>query len=528
MIDNSGLVSESIIEKSVPLPSGSAVPVKNLDLKHPEFKALQNVWTRLTLLYAGGWALKEKAELFLVRRPKEIGDVYQARLSNFTYHNHIGTALDWYSSELFEEDPHIQPNQTGADGKPAPKKLNTEENLFYNRFLLDCDRGGTSFVDTFRKVFSQVLLYKKSYVLMDLPSTTGINFPNQKIQKDSGALDPYLCVFSPLEAINWELDEYGNLNWIIFAAQYRISEPKIGSKVVDRWFFYDRQRFEVYERKHDEDEKSAPDKAVADLIDSGTHLMAKNNVVPVSVIEVPDGLWLANRALLAALSHLNTDNVLDWALFMAALCMPIIFSDSDVQPTLTEAGFIKLGKDDKYEWAEPQGLSFKHLADRLQELTENIFRSFYLIHQGRSGRATPTAQSGVSKQLDMMPSKDILKMFGDLLRAFMQQVLNMVAKAKGHAIEWDIRGFEFKEDISDAEVTTISDALALDIPSPTLEKEVHKRLAKALTPDANPSIHRQMFEEIDAAPDKVGDLPEHVIRAAISAWAQLFPKEAAR
>lgn len=478
--------------------------VKKLNYPHPEYKMLRSTWYKLGLLYAGGWALFNEAELLLVRRPKELSDVYQARLSKFTYENHLGTALDWYASELFEEDPHIEPTMMDdGTGKRDVTKLNAKQTKFYDQFLLDCDRAGTSFVDLFRKAFQNLLLYGKTYVVMDLPATAPGDFANLEDQKTSGALNPYLCVYSPLEAINWELDTYGNLNWIIFAVNFHRGNPQEEQQVINRWYYYDRTEFQVWEYAHSEEEKNPPNEAKAQLVAQGRHMLASRNVVPVSLLQVPDGLWLANRAMLAAQSHLNTDNVLDWALFLAALAMPVITSDADIQPTLSEAGFIKLPGDSKFEWTEPQGTSFRHLADRLGELTENIFRSFYLIHQGRSGRATPSAQSGVSKQMDMMPSRDILKMFGDLLRAFMQRVLNRVSQSMpgDTDLQWDIRGFEFKDDISDAEVQTIADALLLKVPSETFEKEAYKRIARALTPDANPSVHRKMFEEIDAAED---------------------------
>lgn len=477
----------------------NTVKVENIDQKHPEYKVLSDTWNKLGLLYAGGWALKSAAELFLIRRPKELTDVYQARLNMFTYVNHLGTALDWYASELFEEDPHIQALAKSKGGTENTDKVSADLKAFYDTFLLDCDNAGTSFVDTFRTVFSYVLLYKKAYLLMDLPPAS--DYASLADQKKAGALDPYLCVYSPQSVINWQLDTYGNLDWIIIKVQSRINPPKDTPKIADRWYFYDRQNFEVWQRIHEENEQGTPNNAVAERVAAGRHLLAKFNTVPVQCLQVPDGLWLANRAMLAAISHLNTDNSLYFALFMAALAMPIVMADTDLQINLSEAGYIHLPKDAKFDWTEPKGTSFQHLSDRLNELTENIFRSFYLIHQGRSGRATPSAQSGVSKQMDMMPSKDILKMFGDLVRAFMQRVLNMVAQ--GHnddqAIEWDVRGFEFKDDLSLEEVQAIGEMFTLNIPSDIFEKELSKRVIKAGLPDANPKVIREAFAEVDDA-----------------------------
>ncbi len=492
-----------------PVQTNVATPrkinVAQIDQKHPEYKVLRDTWYKLGLLYASGWAIKSESELFLLRRPKENSDVYQARQGMFTHVNHLGTALDWYCSTLFEEDPHIQAvsKDRKAGEVDTSKDIGADTKTFYDSFLKDCDNAGTSFVDLFRATFQYALLYKKAYIVMDLPPAA--TYSSLEEQKKAGALNPYLCVYSPLDVINWQLDQYGNLDWIIIKVSVRNAQPKKAATMIDRWYFYDRTSFEVWERERPEDEKTPPDGAFAELTTSGNHILAKDNKVPVQVLNLPDGLWLANRAMLAAIAHLNTDNVLNFALFMAALAMPVIFADGNLQVNLSEAGYLQLPEKAKYEWTEPEGTSFQHLANRLSELTENIFRSFYLIHQGRSGRATPSAQSGVSKQMDMMPSKDILKMFGDMLRAFMQRVLDMVAF--GHnddkAIEWDVRGFEFKDDLSLEEVQAIGEMLSLDVPSDMFQKELSKRLAKAGLPDANPSVVRQIFKQIDDAKSRV-------------------------
>ena len=124
----------------------AAAYLKALDAKHPEYTANARAWEDLGLLYCGGHALKAQASRFLVKRPKELSDVYSARLQRFTYQNILGTALGWYQAAMFETDPDIIVKREGGDA-------NEEEQAFYSRFLNDCDKGGTSFVDLYRRVF---------------------------------------------------------------------------------------------------------------------------------------------------------------------------------------------------------------------------------------------------------------------------------------------------------------------------------------------------------------------------------------
>lgn len=473
--------------------------VKFVDLRHPEHTVLEPVWRQLGLLYATGWALRQNASEFLHRRPKELSTVYAARCEHIDHKPHLSTALDYYTSLLFNEDPHIEPVKT-SNGVSAQIDVNDPHRIFYNKFMKNCDKGGTGFVNAFRQVFNFVLLYQSAWVLVDLPAFGDDKYANRGEQEKDGAFEPFLSVFAPHQAINWEYDDYGNVKWCVFKKSTRKSEFAVPNPMVeDRWYYYDQTSYQVWSREHDASEVISPKDAMATLVAHGTHKLAKQNKCPVLQLKVADGLWLANRALLAALSHLNTDNVLGWALFMSALAMPVITGAEDIDTTASETGYISLPKDAKYSWSEPTGHSFKHLSDRIDELKEDIFRAFYLIHQGRSGRATPTAQSGVSKQLDMMPSKDVLKMFGDLLRAYMTQVLDLVSDIRGDELDWDVSGFNFKDDLSDTEVMMFTGLLQLKIPSQTLTNVIYKRLAQRAAADSSEQVLTQIFSEIAAA-----------------------------
>jgi hypothetical protein len=133
---------------------------------------------------------------------------------------------------------------------------------------------------------------------------------------------------------------------------------------------------------------------------------------------------------------------------------------------------------------------------------EDIFRAFYLIAQARNTSATPAAQSGVSKQQDMAPSKKTLSLFGDLLRQAMQKAMNDVSQARGEELQWDVNGFEFPEEPVDGELATINTALAMSIPSLVVERELYKKAVDTLFSDANPELRAAMHREIDAAPAK--------------------------
>lgn len=475
------------------MPFEKLVELKHIDRKHSEWSGLINPWTRMSLLYAGGYQIQAAAEEFLLRRPKELSDIYNARVARFTYTNHVGTAVDYYQAALFETPPTIEPrtmNGTTSD----------QVDSFYNDFQANCDGLNTTLVEAFRKVLKNLLVYQRCFILTDLPSTLG----TARSKADEKELQPYIRIYDPRHIINWSTTPRGELDWAILKLRQLEAQPFEQGKIFDRWYVYDRINYAVYQREVPPDERigGEPETAKAELVREGKHALARQEKVPLHLVDIPDGMWLMNRALLPAIDHLNSDNVLAWALHMSALAMPIITSDEDFTPTLSEAGYIKLPSDAKYQWSEPEGHSLGHLAEREYTLTENIYRAFYLIAQARSQNSTPTAQSGLSKQQDMAPSKKMLGMFGDILQAVIQSTLNRVSAARGDELSWDVRGLEFPEDTPLAEVDVAAETLNLDIPSETFEKELYKKLADTLFPDINPDTRQKIRKEIDEAATK--------------------------
>jgi hypothetical protein len=385
---------------------------------------------------------------------------------------------------------------------PAPPKkpvMPADADEFYKDFDVNCDRAGTPLLEHFREYFKNLLVFGRAATLVDLPKKG--DYATLLEQKQDGALDPYLIQIDPRQIINYQRDKNGKLEWIVYSSRQEIqATPFDKPATFDNWYYFDQKRYAHYRRELAEGERTTPDDAVAELVDEGEHALADEGCVPIIYRELPKGLWLMNRAYSAAKDHLNTDNVLGFALYMAALCMPIVKFDGEFNLALSEAGFIKLPKDAEFEWTEPEGKSFAHLADRIMTLKEEIFRSFYLIAQSRSQKATPMAQSGISKQEDMNAPKKILNLFGDVIRAYVQEVYDYVEKARGGEIEWDVRGLEFPEGPPDEEVDSVAGAQAILVPSITFEKELYKKVVLSMIPDANKSVKDQIFAEIDAAP----------------------------
>jgi hypothetical protein len=466
-----------------------SLPVEQLDAQHPEYACHAIAWDDIDLLYRGGHAIKEHAGRFLVKRPKELSEVYSAREQRFAYQNILGTALGWYQSAMFTEDPDVI-IQRGEKTLPA------DEADFYGDFQRDCTRSGCSMWDVAGEILLDLMLYRSAYILKDLPPQEG-QAVSRADQKANGALDPYLVIYDPRQVINWECDQYGCLAWVVIATTTEQRTFGAKSEVVDRWYYFDREQYGVYEAKRKDNKKAE----VADLVAEGPHAMSDIGEVPVRRVEVKDALWLADRVYTQVLDHLNQDNSYSWALFMANLPVPVIKGEFNGEVKASETAYIHLAENGAFEWAEPSGTSFEHSANRISSLREEIYRQMYLQAQARSNEATPAAQSGISKEQDMAPSKDVLNAFGDVLRRALASILADVAAIRGDTdLTFEVRGFDFSDTDTDQEVKAAESVDTLGIQSDTLRKETHKRVARCLLRDAQPELLKQVEAEIDAAP----------------------------
>jgi hypothetical protein len=83
----------------------------------------------------------------------------------------------------------------------------------------------------------------------------------------------------------------------------------------------------------------------------------------------------------------------------------------------------------------------------------------------------------------------------------MRSVLNRIAEARRDALTIDVTGLD-EFDITDfsSEANDAQSLLGLGIPSPTLKKQVFKRVALKYLSDARQEIKERIEEEIDAEP----------------------------
>jgi hypothetical protein len=498
----------------------SSIEVKKIDCKASTYNQYSVAYQTFADLFQGGSVLQDAVvnrARYLLQKPKEVRDVFKTRQQRFSYTNLLGNIIGWYGAALFKEPAQIIKKLAGvvaaikgalvgtAATPTAPPAIPKESSDFCEAFEKDSDHAGTTFADFWRKVFESAVLHKAAYVLIDLP----VLDPDAPApytldqQTKAGLLNPFLVVYTPSQVINWETDRYGNLTWCIIHVVIEERAAFEKPVTVDYWYYFDTLQVACYKAVREDDHKGYSDTDMADMVEGypRKHAMSDLKRIPVRKVEVPDGLWLANRVFLPLLNHLNLDNAYDFGLYQSALAQLVITGEFDDAITLSEVAYLKLQSGATAEYLEPEGRAYEAISKRLDGLEERIYKACYLMDQARTNKATAAAQSGLSKQQDKTPSRDSLAGLGDVIRPAMQLVYTDVLAVRGLTnVEIDVRGFDFEDKAGVEELDFMISAGQLDIQSDTYRRERDKKAGRRVLSDANPEVLAAMDKEIDANP----------------------------
>jgi hypothetical protein len=204
------------------------------------------------------------------------------------------------------------------------------------------------------------------------------------------------------------------------------------------------------------------------------------------------------KASLLQLEHFNKSNALAWALTMGLFATPVVYTEREWSQVVGEAYYIQLGPNDRFGWTEPEGKVYQIAADNLGRLKEEIYRVCYLLSQAGGPMTSQIAQSGLSKQRDFAITQEVLRAYGDWVKDGIKKVLNLTIAVRQDKIGVDVSGVD-EFDIGDfaGEIGDAERLLALGIGSPTLIKQVQKKLAFQYLSDLRQEMKERIGQEID-------------------------------
>lgn len=126
-----------------------------LNSENAEYSEWKVDWQRYHDAYVGGGEIlrNNNIAMHLIKSEKEKSEVFQERASRAFDDNIFASVMDWYSSTEFRVDPQIT----------TAKSPELED------FQANSDGNGASLSQFFQESFISAMVYKFTWILIDLP-----------------------------------------------------------------------------------------------------------------------------------------------------------------------------------------------------------------------------------------------------------------------------------------------------------------------------------------------------------------------
>ncbi len=467
-----------------------------LDQTHPSYSGPH--LECLGALYSGGRAFKTHIRTFLPQNPVEPDDVYVTRQKEAHYRSYMSTIIDHYTSWLFSGG--FVPKATNRDdGTPL------ETDSYYSKFIENCDEKGSDFEKFVSDRMRQALIDRKSHCLLEKPSDNGID-PGDKLDYIKRGLgNVTVCPVNETDIWDWETDEDGNLLWFNLHAttQSRESISQARDMVTEIWRIYDSQTVTEFKYTYKRGERSKdPNYEVS----QGPAKPHGFSFVPLVSMELPEGMWVADKIESAQLEHFRLSSAMAWLIRRTCYCMPVFKLENQEKPPIMGTGyFIMIGKDDDVEWSAPPNTPFDVIGREVDKQREEIFRITHQMALGLSNNADTAGRSADSKEFDVAATRVMLTALSQIASAFIEAILDRIAEARGDLdLKWNVEGFNgFDVATVSQLINSAQQAKLLGIPSRTFHRLTNIKTALAMHPDANDHDKSLMVAELTEAADKM-------------------------
>lgn len=453
------------------------------------------LFRRYLALYQGGQAFRRNIKEFLPKNPLEPEDIYALRIKEAPYRSYAGPAVDFFSAQLFASPFLVRATRNGEVETSDP---------FYGDFREDVDLDGTDLVSFMKARFTCSMVKGCSWWVAEMPEE-GDTPAESRLDWDARGLGRVrLCPLEPEDVLDWEVNDYGQLLWAVtHKKEMRRDDPRLARQVVtETWRLYDDLDVETFQVVYDPQKKALKPE---DEIPSIGRVPHKFTRVPLISMRLPAGLWLMDRAADAQLEHFRLSSALGWAI--RRTCYPMAFLHTAEKTALVSgAGYCQLlGLEDKFEWVSPPTASFDVLAKEIDAQKTELFRLVQQLASSVNNSSAAIGRSGESKQADNAASEICLHAYAVEVKEAIEGTFELISDGRGDTdLKFSIEGMNsFSLDDVTVTLANMKSAGMISIPSPTLKKELAKKAANLLLPDASQETKDKIHEEIETSEERM-------------------------
>jgi hypothetical protein len=507
-------------------PAARAIVYSDISLCSDEYTEMKPVRAAIEDFYTGGYVLAKKVANYIPRLLGENPRRYNERVRSGAYINYFGQITDYYASALFTQEVSVRPAADAEDASSLGDE--PEDDDVYTKLSKNSDGNGHTLNEVMHDVIVTALKNRSAWVHVELPPAQPVA---SKADEDALGLGlPWLFEVPADQIIDWDYDDDGELVYAVVNQVKKLKGPP------GRRRNKTRETFEVWTREVGDgdaepvvswaryvieyDDQHPPQPHTECVLEEEGETSFRR--IPLLEMKLPDGLWLGNKLCPMAKEHFARRTTLNAAENRSMVAIPVVklgseipapggaISEAQENPargedpvaTFVAKGYEVIGKDDSIEFAEPEGHAYAHVAKRIDDLKDEMFRVAHQMSASVSMNAGMVKRSGQSKQEDRLAESLVLAAVGRIVRNFAVRIYDTISTARGEDIVWVPHGLDTYELEDREQVLEESLALqAVDIPSPTFRKEHAKRVARKVVPNMPPATIAKIDKEIESGVD---------------------------
>ena len=457
---------------------------------HKDYSETVSNWEYFIRSYNGGFDYTSGN--YLNRYNLELDSEFNQRLANTPCDNHCKNIIQIYSSFLFR----VRPSRDFADMQDEPS---------LDSFLKDADLDGNNLNSVIRQAQNYASIYGHCFMILDKPNIT----TSTKADELDQDIRPYLSILTPENVFDWNYTRQANGKYELDYLKVREEVDRDGGQYFRLW--YPDRIDTVYLPKNSEPR----------LMDSAPNTIGKiPAVILYNAKSHKRGIGHSDLTDIADLQKSIYNEYSEMEQLIRLTNHPSLVKTPSVNASAGAGAVIEmpdeLEPNLKPYLLQPSGQNLQSIMDSIKHKVDAINR---IAHTGAVRSTKSGISSGVALQTEFELLNARLSEKADNLQLAEEQLFNLYALFQNTTFDGEINypdSFNIRDYASD--LMYFQQAKALNIGSPTFNKEVDKEIARTVIDDDTKL--NEIFEEIDIK-SEVGEFTQEEVQQETVAEEQI-------
>ena len=449
---------------------------------HKDYKENVSLWEYYIRSYNGGYDYT--VGQYLSRYNLEQDNEFNQRLGNTPCDNHCKNIIQIYSSFLFR----VRPSRDFGEMADEPS---------LNAFLKDADLEGNNFNSVMKQAQNYASIYGHCFMILDKPAIQ-TNTRAEELDQD---IRPYISIVTPENCLDWNFKRDINGKYYLDYLKVREEVDRDGGTYVRIWY---PDRIETV---YITEEKTEPT-----LIDTADNLIGKiPAVILYNAKSHKRGIGQSDLTDIADLQKSIYNEYSEIEQLIRLTNHPSLVKTPGVNASAGAGAVIEMPEETepnlKPYLLQPSGQNLNAIMDSITNKVNAINR---IAHTGAVRTTKQAVSSGIALQTEFELLNARLSEKADNLQIAEEQLFRIYAMFQDVTFDGEINypdTFNIRDYAYDLQYFSM--AKAMNLQSPTFNKEVDKEIARAVLDDDEKL--NQTFDEIDSQAE-VGQFTEEEVQ----------------